>query len=149
MVVRIDDLTQSEPGGREEYSQPEFFEIQKQNHVFEDVVGEAGTRKMYRSANGSETFAADLVTPGALQFLGVMPIVGRPFTPDDYRPGAPPVFVMEYKTWLGRFGGDRQVLNKKFVLDGEPYTLVGIMPPRFALGMVRFGYLLRALLRSF
>lgn len=134
VVVRIHDLTQSEPGGREEYSKAEFFEIQKQNHVFEDVVGEAGTRKMYSSTDGSETFAADLVTPGALQFLGMMPIVGRPFTPDDFRPGAPPVFVMEYKTWRDRFGGDPKVLNTKFVLDGEPYKLVGIMPPRFALG---------------
>ena len=34
----------------------------------------------------------------------MMPIVGRPFTPDDFRPGAPPVFVMEHKTWLDRFG---------------------------------------------
>jgi putative ABC transport system permease protein len=134
VVVRIHDLAQSEPGGREEYSKPEFFEIQKQNHVFEDVVGEEGTRKMYSSADGIETFAADFVTSGTLQFLGMMPIVGRPFTPDDFRPGAPPVFVMEHKTWLDRFGGDPKVLNKKFVLDGEPYTLVGIMPPRFALG---------------
>jgi putative ABC transport system permease protein len=134
VVVRIHDLAQNDPGGRQEYSKPEFFEIQRQNHVFEDVVGEAGTRKMYSGADGSETFAADLVTSGTLQFLGMMPIVGRPFTPDDFRPGAPPVFVMAHKTWLDRFGGDPKVLNKTFVLDGQPCTLVGIMPPRFAFG---------------
>jgi putative ABC transport system permease protein len=134
VVVRIHDAAQSEPGGREEYLKSEFYEIQKQNHVFEGVVGEAGTRKMYSSAEGSETFAAGLVTSGTLQFLGMMPIVGRPFTTDDFRPGAPRVFVMGHKTWLNRFGGDSNVLNKTFVLDGEPYTLVGIMPPRFALG---------------
>ena len=44
VVLRIHDLAQSEPGGREVYSKPEFFEIQKQNHVFEGVMGESGTR---------------------------------------------------------------------------------------------------------
>ena len=41
---------------------------------------------------------------------------------------------MESKTWLNQFGRDPNILNKTFVLDGKPYTLVGIMPPRFALG---------------
>jgi len=77
--------------------------------------------------------SAGLVTPGTLQFLGMTPIVGRTLTPDDFRTGAPSVFVMEYKTWLNQFGRDPNVLNKTFVLNGEPYTLVGIVPPRFAL----------------
>ncbi|PYT29283.1 MAG: hypothetical protein DMG57_12175 [Acidobacteria bacterium] len=82
VVVRIHDSAQSEPGDREEYSKSEFFEIRKQNHVFEDVVGEESIRKMYSSADGSETFAAGLVTPGTLQFLGmpiVAPVHGRRF----------------------------------------------------------------------
>jgi len=133
VVLRIHDLAQSEPGGREVYSKPEFFEIQKQNHVFEGVMGESGTRKRYSSADGSETLSAGLVTPCTLQFLGMTPIVGRTLTPDDFRTGAPSVFVMEYKTWLNQFGRDPNVLNKTFVLNGEPYTLVGIVPPRFAL----------------
>src|SRR5437667_6175875 len=50
VVVRIHDLAQGEPGGREAYSKPEFFEIQKQNHVLEAVVGEEGTRKRCRTS---------------------------------------------------------------------------------------------------
>ncbi|HXI42724.1 MAG TPA: ABC transporter permease, partial [Bryobacteraceae bacterium] len=134
VVVRIHDLAQSEPGGREAYSKPEFFEVQKQNQVFEGVVGEEGTRKRYSGADRAETLAASLVTPGTFQFLGMAPVVGRAFAPDDFRPGAPPVFMMESKTWLNQFGRDPNILNKTFVLDGKPYTLVGIMPPRFALG---------------
>ena len=134
VVVRIHDLAQSEPGGREAYSKPEFFEIQKQNHVFEGVVGEESTRKRYSGADRAETLAASLVTPGTFEFLGMTPVVGRAFAPDDFRSGAPPVFVMESKTWLNQFGRDPNILNKTFVLDGKPYTLVGIMPPRFALG---------------
>src|SRR5208282_5063808 len=53
------------------------------------------------------------------------------YKPADYQPGAPPVFVMRYKTWKERFNGDPGVLNKTFVLNGTVRTLVGIMPPRF------------------
>jgi putative ABC transport system permease protein len=121
VVVRIHDLAQSEPAGRETYSKPEFFEIQNQNHVFEGVVGEEGTRKRYSGADLAETWAASLVTPGTFQFLGMTPVIGRALAPDDFRSGAPPVFVMESKTWVNQFGRDPNILNKTFVLDGKPY----------------------------
>jgi putative ABC transport system permease protein len=133
-VIRIHDLAQSAPGGRDSYSKSEFFEIQKQNQVFEGIVGEEDTRKRYSGADRAETWAASLVTPGTFEFLGMTPVVGRLLMPDDFRSGAPPVFVMENKTWLNQFGRDPNILNKKFVLDGESYMLVGIMPARFALG---------------
>src|SRR5437773_12324161 len=48
----------------------------------------------------------------------------RPFTADDFRPGVPLVFVLGHRTWVNRLGGDPNVSNKTFVLDGEPYTPV-------------------------
>jgi len=134
VVFEIHDSAQSEPGGREAYSKFEFFEIQKQNHVFEGMVGEEGTRKRCRNVGGTETLATGVVTPGTFEFLGMTAIVGRTLTPNDFRSGAPPVFVMENKTWINQFGRDPNILEKTFVLDGEAYTLVGVMPPRFALG---------------
>ena len=50
----------------------------------------------------------------------------------DYEPGAPPVFVMGYKTWRERFNGDLSLLDKTLVLNGAARTLIGIVPPRFA-----------------
>src|SRR5262249_405977 len=55
----------------------------------------------------------------------------RVLTPDDAKPGAPPAFVMSYKTWSGRFNSDRDLLGKTFTFNGKLTTLVGIMPPRF------------------
>ena len=46
-------------------------------------------------------------------------------------PGAPPVFVMNYKTWQSSFNGDPKILGKEYTVNGELRTLVGIMPPRF------------------
>ena len=45
-------------------------------------------------------------------------LLGRVMQPADYEPGAPPVFVLRYKTWVGRFNRDPGILNKQFVLNG-------------------------------
>ncbi len=52
----------------------------------------------------------------------------------DYEPGAPPVFVLRYKTWVDKFSADPNILNKTFVLNDVPRTLIGVMPPRFGWG---------------
>ena len=64
-------------------------------------------------------------------FFGMPALHGRVLQPTDYEPGAPPVFVMRYKTWIERFNGDLSILNSTFELNGIRRTLVGIMPPRF------------------
>jgi len=77
-------------------------------------------------------FFEGFVSPGTFPLLGVSPLVGRPLTAEDFRSEAPPVFVMRYQTWVSRFGRDPNILNKRFIFDGLPHTLVGTMPPKFA-----------------
>src|SRR6266446_6992629 len=55
---------------------------------------------------------------------------GRSFFRDDDKPGAPPVFLMAYKLWAGRFSLDPKIVGSTFTLNGVPTTLVGVMPPR-------------------
>jgi putative ABC transport system permease protein len=57
--------------------------------------------------------------------------LGRSLTLEDGNLGAPPVFVMNYRFWQREFGGDAKVLGRIFVLNGQPTTLVGIMPSQF------------------
>src|SRR5256884_4515828 len=73
----------------------------------------------------------ETVTANTFDFLGVPPLLGRTLSPDDGRLDAPPVFVMNYHVWQSEFGGDPNILNKIFILNGKPTTLVGIMPSRF------------------
>ena len=80
---------------------------------------------------GAERFDGNLVTPGTFEFLGMPALLGRVAQPADYEPGAPPVFVMRYKTWVTRFNADPKRINKIFVLNGAQRTLIGVMPPRF------------------
>ena len=132
--VQIHDTERSEPGGRAGYTGPEFLEYVEQNHVFDRVIANDQTDVLYRSGEGTQRFDGNYVTPGTFEFLGMPALLGRVLQPADYEPGAPPVFVLRYKTWVKSFGSDPAIVNKTFVLNGVSRTLVGIMPPRFGWG---------------
>src|SRR5712675_1787943 len=132
--VQIHDTERNEPGGRGGYSGPEFLDYVEQNHVFDRVIANDGMDLLYRSGEGTERFDGSLITPGTFEFLGMPPLLGRVAQPADYEPGAPPVFVMRYKTWVSRFNADPAIINKTFVLNGTQRTLIGVMPPRFGWG---------------
>jgi putative ABC transport system permease protein len=129
---QIHDATQAGEEGRDEYTSNELLEFASHNRVFDAVIGTSGDPVVYKRGEGAEWLGAADVTPGIFQFFGMRALYGRVLQPADYQPGAPPVFVMRYKTWKARFNGDPGVLNKTFVLNGTARTLVGIMPPRFA-----------------
>ena len=131
VAIQIHDTTNSRPGGRTFFQAPEFLDYQEQSHVFEEVIGGTFGDVLYNSGDGMEQFSGGYVTPNTFRFLGVPAQLGRGITPDDARPGAPPVFVMAYKLWVKRFNLDPSILGKTFTLNGTPTTLVGIMPPRF------------------
>ena len=71
------------------------------------------------------------LTPEGLPMLGVRPMLGRLFFPSEGRAGADRVAVIGDGLWRRRFGSDPAVLGKLLSLDGEPYTIVGVMPPGF------------------
>jgi putative ABC transport system permease protein len=131
VAIQIHDTTNSRPGGRTYYQLPEFLDYQEQNHVFEEVIGGTFADVLYNSGEGMEQFRGGNVTPNTFRFLGVPALLGRGLTPDDAKPGAPPVFVMAHTLWVKRFNLDPSILGKTYVFNGTPTTLVGIMPPRF------------------
>jgi predicted permease len=65
--------------------------------------------------------------------LGISPIQGRAFSPDEDRPGAPPVAVISYGLWQRDFGGQQNTVGKSLIYDGKPYTVVGVAPAGFQL----------------
>ena len=132
MYMSIHNTQNSEPGGRAGYSSSEFLDYAAQNHVFDRVTAASEEEVLYKHGEGTERIYGADVTPGTFEFFGLPALYGRVAQPADYEPGAPPVFVMRYKTWVSRFNGDLGILNKTLVLNGIPRTLIGIMPPRFA-----------------
>jgi putative ABC transport system permease protein len=106
--------------------------IREQNQVFENIVGYMpGAFVLANDGSQMYQFNGTRVTSDAFDFYGVPPLLGRGITPEDGNPGALPVFVMSYKTWKGVFNEDAKILGKILTIDGEPRTLVGVMPQRF------------------
>jgi putative ABC transport system permease protein len=131
MYPSIHDTQSSQLGGRAGYSSSEFLDYASQNHVFDRVTAASEVEVLYKRGEGTERLYGAEVTPGTFEFFGLPALYGRIAQPADYEPGAPPVFVMRYKTWVNQFSADPSILNKNFVLNGTPRTLIGIMPPRF------------------
>jgi len=76
-----------------------------------------------------------LFSPNLFEFMGVPPLLGREFSTSDAPGGNPaPVAVISYLFWQHQFGGSRDVLNKSIELDHKLYTIIGVVPPRFAWG---------------
>lgn len=71
------------------------------------------------------------VTANLLSTLGAKPIVGRTFTAAEDNPDAAKTVLLSYRLWQTRFGGDPAVLGHKMILDGEPNTIIGVMPREF------------------
>jgi len=113
---------------------PAFLELRKQLSVFEDVMGDGGADIFYSIGGRTKLANGHFETPNTFEFLGVKPMLGRPITAADTRPGAPPVFAMSARMWRKEFNSDPKVLGTTFTLNGERRTLVAIMPPRFLLG---------------
>jgi putative ABC transport system permease protein len=128
---RIHGAQQSQDDGRQGYTPTEVLEFAENNHVFDRTTAANEDLILYKHGGGTEQFEGADVTPGTFEFLGMPALHGRVLQPSDYEPGAPPVFVLRYKTWRERFNGDLSILNTTLVLNGTARTLVGIMPSRF------------------
>jgi ABC-type antimicrobial peptide transport system permease subunit len=112
------------------YQVPEFSNSRNRT-MYDDVIGGSPEDVLMTTAEGTEQLTGGATTANTFSFLGVPAVLGRTFTPDDVKPGAPPVFVMAHKMWVKHFNSDPGVLGKTYTLNGVPTTLVGIMPARF------------------
>jgi putative ABC transport system permease protein len=82
-------------------------------------------------AGDPERLIAEEVTASYFQTFGVLPEIGRPFTPDENRNGQDAVAVISHGLWQRRFGGDPAILNRDIRLDARTYRIVGVMPAGF------------------
>jgi putative ABC transport system permease protein len=79
-----------------------------------------------------ERFAGAAVSWDLFPTLGVAPALGRPFGPQDDRPGAEPVVILSDAVWQRRYLGDPSIVGGRILVNARPHTVVGVMPPGFA-----------------
>lgn len=117
--------------------------LRQQNDVFTDVAGWSGDTAKLGSGLDTEQVRGETVSANYFDLLGVRPIVGRTFVPDDDTPGAAPAIVISHALWKRRFNSDPEILGKGVDLRAmiglvgyysshrRSYTVIGVMPPEF------------------
>ena len=78
-----------------------------------------------------ERYNGSHVTANTFGVLGVRPVIGRDFVPDDDRPGAPPVALIGHKVWVNRYGSNPSVIGRTVRINDVPTTIVGVVPEGF------------------
>ena len=109
-----------------------FNDWRKQNRVFTDMSAVDPTTFNLTGDGEPVEIGGEQVTANLLSLLGVQPIQGRGFQPEDERPGSPPVALVSYGLWQRRYGGDPGLIRRAISLDGKTYPVVGIMSPGFS-----------------
>ncbi|HSK09832.1 MAG TPA: ABC transporter permease, partial [Vicinamibacterales bacterium] len=129
---RVVTLWQTDPPAgvdRNDVAPANFLDWKERSRSFEALAA-ADPRSMdHTGGDAPEVFFAALVTEGFFRVLGVNPLLGRTLRPEDHQPGRHRVVVLSHAFWQQRFGGDRSIVGRKILLDGEPWEVVGVLPP--------------------
>src|SRR6476661_8844131 len=111
-------------------SDGETWELVRDNVPAVIAGATVGTRGVNLQIGSSIRYVREQrVSAGYLEALGVRPIFGRSFTKEEDRPDGAKVVVVSYEIWQSLLGADREAIGKAIHLKGEPYTVVGVLPP--------------------
>jgi predicted permease len=113
-----------------------YERLKAETPEFEEVAAfQAGRWRMSVRRQGVDSVAKPLrseyVTGSYFSTLGVGAFGGRVFTAEDDRPGAPPVMVLSHRVWQTTYASDPSVVGSTFVVEGHPFTVIGVAPPGF------------------
>jgi putative ABC transport system permease protein len=113
-------------------SAPGFRDLRDKTRIFDGVFVMTGWAPTLTGASGDPQQLQGTRASGLIfSTLGVAPELGRPFTPEEDTPGKNKVVILSYGFWQRQFGGERSVIGKPIVLNGEPYDVIGVMPASF------------------
>lgn len=114
------------------FSYPAYAALSQSARSVTDLVAFSGIDRLNVSAGGTPTIARGaLVSGNYYRSLGVGAAAGRTLAPGDDTPAAEPVAMMSYAYWRDRFGGRASIVGSTIVLNGKPFTLIGIEPREF------------------
>ena len=120
------------PDGRNYFSYPMYKDLRDQNQVFQGVLTADRTSAGISWHNQAENKDTEVVSGNYFQLLGLKPAAGRLFTSrDETAKNANPVVVLSYDYWRTRFGGARDVVGQTLLVNGHPFTIVGVAPSHF------------------
>ena len=126
VAVSTSDFSSGRPGAS---SYPDFLDIRESTRdVFEQLTASSLVPVGARIGGETRVLSAGIVEPNYFATMGLRPVLGRGFVAAEPRP----VAVIGNRTWLSEFGGDPSVLGRAMVINGAPFTIVGVAPVELA-----------------
>ncbi len=118
------------------FSFEQYKQFREHTQGFEELAAfQSGQTLIGVRRNGSnkssESYKSEFVSGNYFSTFGIPAYFGRTLTPRDDTKGAPAVAMMSFRTWQEKFGKDRSVVGAGFVVNGQPFTVVGVTPPGF------------------
>jgi putative ABC transport system permease protein len=114
------------------FSYPSYRELRDKNTELTSLVADAETQVGVRWSNQPELASAELISGNYFDALGIVPSAGRLILPaDDVAQNGNPVVVLSFSYWKSRFNSDPAAIEKALLVNGHPFTIVGVAPPGF------------------
>lgn len=112
-------------------SPAKFMHWRAQTDVLQDVAAYRENELNYTAGDSPERVLASQVSEAYFRAFHTPFTLGRPFTAEEDRPGAPKVVIVSHEFWTDRLGADPNILNQTLSLSGDAYTIVGVISPEF------------------
>jgi putative ABC transport system permease protein len=130
-LVWISETSSSEDTADDSVTGGNFIELRNQNQSLIDMAGFVGLLPDLMAGGETERILSGSVTSNFFSVLGTRPIIGRTFFQEEGRQGNNHVAVLSNGCWQRRFGADPDVLGTSILLNGIPFTIIGVMPKEF------------------
>ena len=112
-----------------QFSVPEIEAYRVQNQTLSEVVEHHSMQFILYGGAEPENNETGVVSANFFDALGVTPLLGRTFAPNDEGHGAQPVMVLSYKYWQRAHGADPNIIGKVFTMNSRPHSVIGVLPP--------------------
>src|SRR5258706_4740071 len=130
-LVRVIDTNPSRNIDRFSSSPLNFVDWRAQNRTLSAMAAYTGDDVTLVEGSAPERLRGQSVSPALFPLLGVAPMLGRVFDPEDEKPGRDPAALLSFELWQRRFGGDRSVVGRTIAFEGGKRTVAGVMPRGF------------------
>ena len=121
----------NDEGDIEDFSPADFLDFREQNHAFTNLAASCGFNYNLTGNGEPRHLRGVAASYGFFAILGVQPMLGRTFLPDEDSYSSPHVVLLGHQLWSGEFHGDPQIVGRTISLNGDPYYVVGVMPRGF------------------
>ncbi len=133
-------MVSSAKSGFQMTPQDERVQVWRQRaHTLEGIEEFSGGEVTLGGDGEPETISTGYISATMTGLLGISPVMGRSFLPEETRPGGAQVAILGYGLWHRRFSGRTDALGKTLTIDGHDYTIVGVMPRKFDLPFLGTG----------